>query len=119
MDEKEKAGWLADKICNGGDFSKEAAIVLVRQADEIEKLRECLSFCAKLLWKLDDEGFIHTWNPEPGEEERCRHFAALGREAVKDAQALLTHNVVAQGRGAASSRSVPLERPVGRGGSEE
>ena len=40
MDGKEKAGWLADKICNGGDYAKEAAIVLVRQAEEIERLRE-------------------------------------------------------------------------------
>ena len=42
MDGKEKAGWLADKICNGGDYAKEAAIVLVRQAEEIDRLREGL-----------------------------------------------------------------------------
>lgn len=39
MDGKEKAGWLADKICNGGDYAKEAAIVLVRQAEEIDRLK--------------------------------------------------------------------------------
>jgi hypothetical protein len=35
----ERAGWLADKICNGNDYAKEAAIVLVKQAEEIERLR--------------------------------------------------------------------------------
>jgi hypothetical protein len=40
MNSKEKAGWLADKICNGGDYAKEAAIVLVRQAEEIELLQK-------------------------------------------------------------------------------
>jgi hypothetical protein len=42
MDRKEKAGWLADKICNGGDYGKEAAVILVRQAEEIERLDEAL-----------------------------------------------------------------------------
>jgi hypothetical protein len=39
----EKAEWLADKLHNGGDYGKEAAAMLVRQADEIKALRtsEC------------------------------------------------------------------------------
>jgi hypothetical protein len=35
----EKAYWLADKIPAYGDYAKEAALILMRQADEIERLR--------------------------------------------------------------------------------
>lgn len=38
MTPHEKAYWLADKICIGGDYCKEAADILKRQADEIERL---------------------------------------------------------------------------------
>ena len=39
MKDIEKAEWLADKLHNGGDYGKEAAAMLVRQAKEIEELR--------------------------------------------------------------------------------
>jgi len=40
MTPREYAGWLADKIQAYGDYAKEAASVLIRQADEIERLRD-------------------------------------------------------------------------------
>jgi hypothetical protein len=40
MDMKEKAGWLADKICNGGDYAKESAAFLIRLAEEVEYWRQ-------------------------------------------------------------------------------
>lgn len=52
MDGREKAGWLADKICNGGDYAKEAAIVLVRQAEEIERLEEALKIASATVGDL-------------------------------------------------------------------
>jgi hypothetical protein len=36
----DRAQWLADKICNGGDYAKEAAIVLVEQARELSAMAE-------------------------------------------------------------------------------
>ena len=39
MKGKDRAEWLADKICNSGDYAKEAALVLVQQAVEIDRLR--------------------------------------------------------------------------------
>ena len=39
MSDKEKAYWLADKIPAYGDYAKEAADILRKQADEIEKLK--------------------------------------------------------------------------------
>jgi hypothetical protein len=35
------AEWLADKLHNGGDYGKEAAALLVKQAKELEFLRAC------------------------------------------------------------------------------
>lgn len=35
----DRAGWLADKLHNGGDYGKEAAALLVEQAKELEFLR--------------------------------------------------------------------------------
>ena len=43
MKGKDLASYLADKICNGGDYGKQAAFVLLRQADEIEALRLALN----------------------------------------------------------------------------
>lgn len=47
MTPTDQAGWLADKICNGGDYAKEAALVLVQQAIEIERLRQLLAECSQ------------------------------------------------------------------------
>ena len=38
MQGKDRAERLADKICKGGDYAKEAALVLVQQATLIERL---------------------------------------------------------------------------------
>lgn len=43
MTNHDKAHWLADKIPAYGDYAKEAALVLRKQADEIERLREALA----------------------------------------------------------------------------
>lgn len=40
---KDRAYWLADKITACGDYAKESAVVLRKQADEIENLREQLN----------------------------------------------------------------------------
>lgn len=42
MTPKEHAEWLADKIPAYGDYAKEAALVLRRQAAEIERLQNAL-----------------------------------------------------------------------------
>ena len=42
MKGKDLAEYLADKICNGGDYGKQSASVLLQQADEIEALRSAL-----------------------------------------------------------------------------
>ena len=42
MVERDLAEYLADKICNGGDYGKQAAFMLLRQVDEIEALRSAL-----------------------------------------------------------------------------
>lgn len=39
MTDKDRAEWLADKLHNGGDYGKEAAALLIKQADEIEIYR--------------------------------------------------------------------------------
>ena len=45
MNKKEQAYWLADKISALGDYAKEAAFVLGKQADEIETLQQQLAEC--------------------------------------------------------------------------
>jgi D-alanyl-D-alanine dipeptidase len=42
MNNRDKAYWLADKIPALGDYAKEAAQVLKKQAEEIERLRNIL-----------------------------------------------------------------------------
>lgn len=75
----------------GTAFAKDAALT-----EENRKLREHLESCAKLLWKLDEGGYINVLVPDDDagreEERQCEHLASLARDAVKDAQALLTPN---------------------------
>lgn len=42
MTDNERAYWLADKIPACGDYAKEAARMLKKQADEIERMRDAL-----------------------------------------------------------------------------
>ena len=42
-DPKEKAYWIADKIHAYGDYAKEAAMILQKQADEIEALKDIVN----------------------------------------------------------------------------
>lgn len=42
MTDIERAEWLADKLHNGGDYGKEAAALLVKQAATIAALKETL-----------------------------------------------------------------------------
>jgi len=55
MTPKEYAGWLADKIPAYGDYAKEAALLLMRQADEIERLRGAMLMAASMLERDGDE----------------------------------------------------------------
>ena len=61
----EYAGWLADKIPAYGDYAREAAFVLVRQAEEIELLRSILKEGAdgfgKLLIQTSDDNAVRDW----------------------------------------------------------
>lgn len=52
----DRAEWLADKICNGGDYAKEAASVLIDLAKQIEALR---SEKARLDWLIEDQAIIN------------------------------------------------------------
>ena len=52
MNDTERAGWLADKLHNGGDYGKEAAALLVKQAHEVERLR---GIVPEVLERLNDE----------------------------------------------------------------
>ena len=72
MQGKDRAEWLADKICNGGDYCKEAAIVLVQQAEEIER------------WQLilNERGQVH------GESSRVYARLACAVRAGADDSAL-------------------------------
>lgn len=58
----ERAGWLADKICNGGDYGKEAAILLVKQAEQIERLRAANEAVAMLILRNDREEAVKWAN---------------------------------------------------------
>jgi hypothetical protein len=42
MTDIERAAWLADKLHNGGDHGKEAAALLVQQANQIERLQRAM-----------------------------------------------------------------------------
>jgi len=43
MNDTERAGWLADKLHNGGDYGKEAASLLLVQAMKLDALRHELA----------------------------------------------------------------------------
>ncbi len=51
MDDQDRAGWLADKLHNGGDYGKEAAALLLAQAAELESLRRDAE---RYRWLRDD-----------------------------------------------------------------
>ncbi len=69
MTPKEYAGWLADKIPAYGDFGKEAALVLIRQANEIERLRighdryETARLMNPRMWSVAWEINVNTGKP--------------------------------------------------------
>lgn len=63
------AGWLADKLHAGGDYCKEAATALVRQAETIERLRAELAIAHQTV------DVLHGWPDRapsvPTEQPRC------------------------------------------------
>lgn len=64
MKDKDLAYWLADKIPAYGDYAKETARVLRKQADEIECMRETLTGIS------DELGLPPTMGPAKGELKR-------------------------------------------------
>lgn len=69
MNDTERAGWLADKLHNGGDYGKEAAALLVKQAHEVERLR---GIVPEVMERLNDELCA--------ENERLRAALRIARE---------------------------------------
>ena len=69
MQGKDRAEWLADKICNGGDYAKEAALVLVQQAAEIESLN--------LAEEGAQESFGHVVQQKHDAEAECKRLRVL------------------------------------------
>ena len=54
MDDHELAYWLADKIPACGDYAKQAALVLTKQADELKRNRaEIDELAIWLRWSLN------------------------------------------------------------------
>lgn len=68
-DAADYAGWLADKLHAGGDYCKEAAGALVRQAQTIERLRAELATAHQAI------DVLHGWPDRapsvPAEQTRC------------------------------------------------
>lgn len=58
MEGKDLAYWLADKIPAFGDYAKEAADVLRKQADEIDALRSGEFICKKCGLRTDADNFF-------------------------------------------------------------
>ena len=89
MTPKEKAYWLADKIPAYGDYAKEAAQVLCRQADEIDRLQTALRSvmsCAGDIDKATDADLEAALECGDTETEKQASAWIVAREA-------LTHNV--------------------------
>ena len=77
----DQAYWLADKIPAYGDYAKEAAFVLRRQADEIERLHTLLSECAPHVFSAAEaEHLLDGFRPQrrPMDDLADRLRAALG-----------------------------------------
>ena len=66
---KDRAEWLADKICNGGDYAKEAALMLTQQADEIAILL--------LAEEGAKEAFGHVVQQKQDAEAECKRLRQL------------------------------------------
>ena len=110
MDDYEKAYWLADKIPAYGDYAKEAAAVLKRQADRIRKLdaeneilsNRCDIYEQEAQRMRETIAALHKQQGEPVDEcekmrfalENCRLLAARHR---KEDWALLILGFCAEG----------------------
>ena len=78
---KDRAYWLADKIGAHGDYAKEAALALCRQADEIERLNHALVEAVDVCMRKANI------RPRPGLSERtasyCNQRAAECADAIR------------------------------------
>lgn len=77
----DQAYWLADKIPAYGDYAKEAANVLRRQADDIESMHALLSECAPHVFSAAEaEHLLDGFRPQrrPMDDLVARVRAALG-----------------------------------------
>jgi len=93
MTPHEKAYWLADKIPAYGDYAKEAAWLLKRQAAEIEQLRGALHLvmaCAGDIDAATDADLEAALECGDSETERQANAWLVARAALKTPNELVT-----------------------------
>jgi hypothetical protein len=78
---------MGEKIEWGSDTR-----LMYQAADRIEKLREELEHCAKILFKLDRHGYINTWTPDPDEESQCESLSVMAGDAWRNARKVLGYS---------------------------